>query len=102
MWFKVELRKDVVWFLKHRCTDAEVTAFYEALQRLRDDPIENSQAVSDRRVSRYMLRFFRFGLNGIAIFQLDHAKDRIRVVECRRLPPRRRDDDAQSEPPDGP
>lgn len=33
-----------------------------------------------------MLRFFRFGANK-AIFELDLSRDRIRVLECRKLKP---------------
>ena len=90
MRIKVELHRDVVWFVRHRCNDDEVDAFYEKLEKLRAEPIENSEAVSDRRLSRYMLRFFRFKQN-IAIFEYNPARNRIRIRKCRRLRPQPRD-----------
>jgi len=96
MRIKVELHPEVVWFIRHRCNEGEVSGFYERLERLREEPIENSEAVTDPRLSRYMLRFFRFRQN-LAIFELNPAKNRIRVLECRRTPPRR----ARSQKPNG-
>ena len=88
MRIKVELHPEVVWFIRHRCNEDEVSAFYEELERLREEPIANSEAVADPRLSRYMLRFFRFRQN-LTIFELNPAKNRIRVLECRKSPPRR-------------
>ncbi len=96
MRIKVELHRDVVWFLRQRCTDGEVDAFYDMLERLRTEPIANSEAVADPQLSRYMLRFCRFKQN-LAIFRYDASRDRIRVLECRRRQPKRR----QSGAPDG-
>ena len=96
MRIKVELDPEVVWFIGHRCGRDEVDAFYEALHRIRTQPIQNSEAVADPQVSRYILRFFRFGAN-IALFEYAPAKDRIRVLECRRVTPRRR---PKPRPPD--
>ncbi len=88
MRFKVELHAEVVWFIRHCCNKEEVDAFYEQLERLRAQPIENSEPMADPDLSRYMLRFFRFRRN-LALFEYDPGKDRIRVLECRRIPPRR-------------
>ncbi|HRX85070.1 MAG TPA: hypothetical protein P5572_08635 [Phycisphaerae bacterium] len=85
---KVELRDKAASFLRHNCTDAEVNAFYETLQRVRADPFEYSVALSDPSVSRYMLRCFRFGVTGMAVIQFNPARELVRVIECRRLPPR--------------
>jgi hypothetical protein len=98
---KVELHPDVVWFLKHRCRPDDVDAFCKALDGVRIKPIAHSEATADPRLSQYMLRFFRFGVN-IAIFEFDPGKNRIRVLECRRLPakgrPKRKNDDADAAP----
>ena len=82
----VELHPDFVWFLKKRCTDAERKAFYNRLEEVRRLPIENSEAIRDVKLSRYMLRFFRFA-GFMAVFKLDLAKNRIRVYECRKITP---------------
>lgn len=87
MRIKVELHRDVVWFVKHECSSEERAAFYECLDRVRGDPIGHSEAIADPRLSRYMLRFFRFE-RCVAIFETNRARDRIRVRECRRLLPR--------------
>ncbi len=88
MRIKVELHAEVVWFIRHRCNDSEVDAFYEQLEKLRSEPIENSEPMADPDLSAYMLRFFRFRLN-LALFEYDPARNRIRVLECRRIPPKR-------------
>ncbi len=49
---KVELHREVVWFIRHDCNDTEVDAFYKALERVRDDPIGESEAFSDAELSR--------------------------------------------------
>ena len=85
---KMELHREVAWFVRHQCNDKEVDAFYEALDRVRDDPIGASEAMADADLSRYMLRFFRFE-NCIAIFETNRSRDRLRVRQCRRLPPKR-------------
>ena len=90
MRIKVELHKNVVRYIRHECTEEEQGAFFGELERLRSDPvtlIENSEAIADPELARYMLRFFRFGEN-IAIFEYDIGKNRIRVLECRKPRPR--------------
>jgi hypothetical protein len=87
MRLKVELSSDVVWFVRHRCNAEEQDAFYQGLEAVRSDPIEQSEATADPRVSQYILRFFRFGAN-LALFEFDPGRDQIRVLECRKLPPR--------------
>ena len=67
MRIKVELHEAVVWFIRHRCNDSEVDAFYERLEKLRSELIENSEPMSDPTLSPHMLRFFRFRLN-LALF----------------------------------
>ena len=84
----VELHPDVVWFLKKRCTDAERKAFYNRLEEVRREPIENSEPIRDVRLSRYMLRFFRFAGN-MAVFKFDPAINRISIYECRKITPGR-------------
>ena len=78
------MHRDVVWLIRRHCTDQEVDAFYDGLEKLQREPIENSEATRDPRLSRYMLRFFRFGRN-IAVFEYDPGKNRIRVLQCRKL-----------------
>ena len=85
---KVELHSRVIWFLKHRCSAEEQDAFYRALERIRRARIRYSEAIREPRLSRYMLRFFRFGSN-LAIFSVNRARDVIRVCECRKCPPKR-------------
>lgn len=87
MYLKVELHGSVVRFLRQECTDAEREAFSARLKELRSDPIGHSEALADPRMSRYMLRFFRFGGN-LAIFEFDRAHERIKVRQCRK--PRRK------------
>lgn len=87
MRIKVELHREVVWHIKHEFTAEERGGFYEQLERLRSDPvalIENSEAIHDPEADRYMLRFFRFR-DWIAIFEMNRARDRILVRQCRRL-----------------
>jgi hypothetical protein len=95
---KVELHSDIVRFVRHECSDAEVDEFYAGLERIRRDPLA-SEAIADPRLSRYMLRFFRFG-SCVAIFRYDPGRETIKVLECRKVRPspgeerRRRHDDA--------
>jgi len=86
---KVELHPRVDRFIRHRCSAEEQDAFYRALERIRSAPIRHSEAIADAQLSRYMLRFFRFGSN-LAIFSVNRARDVIRVCECRKCPPQRR------------
>ncbi len=84
----VELHTDVVWLLKKRCTDAERKAFHNRLEEVRREPIEKSEPIRDVKLSRYMLRFFRFA-GFMAVFRFDSVKNRIRVYECRKITPGR-------------
>jgi hypothetical protein len=86
---KGELHPDVVWFLKRECTAKERSAFYQQLEKLRSDQvalIENSEAIHCPQQSRYILRFFRFE-ECMAVFEMNRERDRIRVRQCRRIPP---------------
>lgn len=101
MRIKVELHRQVVRFVRHDANEDEANAFHEALHRLAADPvalIENSEPLNCPGVSRYMLRFFRFG-RCIAIFETNRARDRIRVRECQRIPPKRRGKQARGSDP---
>lgn len=89
MLFKVELHPDVTWYIRHRCRRSVQDDFYRQLQAIRSEPINNSEAIDDPRLSRYLLRFFRFA-GDLAIFELDLARSRIRVLECRALPHKRK------------
>lgn len=83
---KVELDKEVLWFVRWKCSRSERRAFYAALDAVTADPvsmIERSEAVHDPLISRYMLRYFRFA-GYIAIFKTSRARDRICVTECRK------------------
>lgn len=91
MRIEVELERDVTFFLRHKANDAEVTAFQEALRRVTTDPvalIENSEP-EHRPDRRYIFRFFRFSRYA-ALFQMNRARDRIRVLECIRILPRQK------------
>ena len=101
MRYKVELHRDVRRFVRHTCNEDEVDAFYARLRQIEVEPIEHSEAVADPDLSRYMLRFFRFGSN-IAIFEFVPAKSRTRVLQCKRLPPKVRRRSRAGEPPPGP
>lgn len=83
---RVELHKDVVGFLRVEATRREVDAFYNALQDARRDPSKHSFPVSDAALSRYLLRAFRFA-TCLAVFRLDAGRGRLRVLQCRRIPP---------------
>lgn len=90
MRIKVELHREVTWFIRQEAGVTEVRAFYEQLWKVSADPvslIEHSEAAHQPKKSRYMLRFFRFE-RCIAIFETNRARDRIRVRECQRLLPR--------------
>ena len=84
MRFRVELQLSVRWFLKRECSADDRLAFDRMLEKLCDDPIGNSEPYRDPELSRYMLRFFRFG-DCLGVFGFLPAKDLILVVECRRL-----------------
>lgn len=86
---KVELHPDVVWFVRRQCSEAEPGSFYGELEKVRRDPIENSEHFRDPNLSRYMLRCFRFA-RIMAVFKHYPAKNLIRVLECRRIRPKQR------------
>jgi hypothetical protein len=100
MLLKARLHDDVHWHLRHNCSQHEVESFVRQLNLVRQRPLENSEPIDDPELSRYKLRFFRFG-NNIAVFQYDMTADRIYVLKCRRVRPqrkRRRESDP-AEPP---
>jgi hypothetical protein len=80
---KVELHKDVVRFLNHDCSDEDRRAFQDVLDRVRETPVELSEAIADPNLSRYMLRFFRFA-GYLAVFSFDPAVPRIVVRKCQK------------------
>lgn len=84
MRFRVELRKEVVFFVRHVCSASERRAFSEAFEKVREAPIESSEAIVDPRYSRYVLRYFRFA-GCIALFELRPLKNLLIVRSCRRL-----------------
>jgi len=92
MRIKVELRKEVIRYVKRECNSTERAAFYREFEKVIEDPISCSEAIFNPEVSRYLLRFFRFA-GSLAIFEFDPAKQRIIVRVCRKRkpiqPPRR-------------
>ena len=84
MRFKVELHRDVGWFIRHYCSADEAREFYGWLERLRDDPVTDTHPMIDEDVAPYVLRFFRFGQN-IGIFRLDAVHQEVMVRQCRRF-----------------
>jgi len=84
MRFKVELHRDVGQYVRRECSEFDRAAFYDMLERIRSDPITNSEVIADVSISRYTLRYFRFGRH-MAVFQLDPVKDRVVVRVCRRF-----------------
>ena len=87
MRIKVELDREVLWFVRRQCSKAEQDAFYAALDRVFADPvamIRGSEGHYDPELSRYMERFFRFG-DCIAIFETNRGRDRARVRKCQRV-----------------
>ena len=86
MRFKVELRKEAVWFVKHECNAADRNAFYVELENLRDDPISNSEPIYDPTLKPYMLRQFRFG-QCLAVFEIQPAAEKIVVRVCKKRKP---------------
>jgi len=85
---KVELHGDIVWYLRTYCNAQERQAFYEQLAAVQQEPIRNSEFIFVPEMKPYMLRSFRFGLNK-AVFEFDPAENRVRVLECRKLKPKR-------------
>ncbi|MCG8404300.1 MAG: hypothetical protein MI923_03785 [Phycisphaerales bacterium] len=87
MKFKVELAPDLVREILQRWPREDVDAFYLRLHSVREDPIGESEPIREPRLSRYMLRRFHFAgrAEKIAIFELNLARKRIRVLKCRSL-----------------
>lgn len=89
MRIKVELHPNVVRFIRQYCTGEEVDAFYRMLRKLSTEPIRHSEHWTEPGLSRYMLRLFRF-MGNLAVFKYYIAEKRIRVLSCRKVPPRPR------------
>ena len=83
---RVELDSGASRFLRKCCTPEEQDEFYDRLRAVESEPIKNSEVCREPDLSPYILRFFRFGMNK-AIFELDAFRNKIRVMECRRLKP---------------
>jgi len=98
MRFKVELRREVIRYIKRDCDSAERAAFYRELERVIEDPISCSEAIFEPEVRRYLLRFFRFD-RSMAIFEFDPAKERIIVRVCRKRKPNQPPRRSQGEDP---
>lgn len=84
MRFKVELHPEVIDFVRHRCKENERVEFFAVCDRIAENPIKHSEPTTDPKLSRYPLRFARFG-DYIAIFDFDRSRQWIRVRQCRRL-----------------
>lgn len=82
MTYRLMLSPRVSEFL--RKNPNEVNAFYRASRKVRRTVIRDSEFYFAPEISRYMLRFFRFG-DCIAICKFVPAQNQIRVLECRRL-----------------
>lgn len=86
MALRVELHRNVTNFKLLSCSDRERVAFHEHLHAVRSNPITLSVALMDSSVAPHALRGFDFA-NCRAAFELDIAKNRIRVLACRRKRP---------------
>lgn len=51
MRIKVELHRDVVWYIRHQCNRDEALSFYQELEKVRREPITNSEAIAARRLA---------------------------------------------------
>ena len=73
-----------------RFSEDERDSFVARVEQVRAEPIKRSEGLHDPAISKYMLRFFRFGSNDrwLAVFAFDAHKNRIRVIECRLSRPR--------------
>lgn len=89
MLVKVDLHPDVVWFIRHNCSEEEQLAFARAVSALRTEPISRSESLADPQLSPFMLRFFRFA-KCLAIFEYDLGRNKLKVLQCRRVRPSRR------------
>jgi hypothetical protein len=87
---KVELHSEAATFVQ-RCTVEEQDAFHARLREIRKKPIANSEFYFDPKLSRYLLRCFRFGrgFEKIAIFAYEIEQNRVRIIKCRLARPRR-------------
>lgn len=83
MRFKVELHPDVDRFVWHQCTADERSQFREMCRRISEDPIHHSNLATNPKLSRYVVRFARFG-SCIALFGFDRARQKIRIRQCQR------------------
>lgn len=52
MRFKVELRKEAIWYIKRICTRAARSAFYDELEKVRNDPISTTSRCFSLELSR--------------------------------------------------
>ena len=98
---KVGLHREAIWFLRHSAKQEEREAFYAQLGRVRQSApalIENSEAIHDPKLSRYMLRFFRFA-NCIAVFETNRERTLIRVRACQRASRKRAEGQGQRDKP---
>ena len=86
MALRVQLHRNVTNFLLLSCSDRERVAFYEQLHAVRSNPISLSEALMDSSIAPHALRSFDFA-NCRAAFELDIAKNQIRVLACRRKRP---------------
>jgi hypothetical protein len=85
---RVEVEAGALRFVQNRCTPEEQSEFYSRLRAVESEPIKNSDVCRDSELSPYVLRYFRFGMNK-AVFELDAFRNKIRVLECKRLKPPR-------------
>jgi DNA-binding XRE family transcriptional regulator len=53
------LHPDVIWYLKHVCTPAEAADFHRQPDRVRDNPIGQSEVFYDPAASHFLLRRHR-------------------------------------------
>ena len=94
MYVKVELHAEVLLYLRG-LPEADRDDFLVRLRRVREAPIKRSTRHTDIEIRRHDLRRFEFGAGvaRIAIFEFDRIENRIRVLRCRFLKPRKLLDD---------
>ncbi len=68
----------------------DASDFFRQLRKVCEDPLRNSQAFHDKKISGYLLRRFSFGVGveRIAVFHYDGQT--VKVIRCRLSKPRRR------------
>jgi hypothetical protein len=86
MRMRVDVHSDVDWFVRKTCTREKRAEFYRMLAAIELEPLRHSEPFFEPKLSPHMLRFFRFGTSK-AIFEFDPARNRIQVIECRKLKP---------------